>query len=108
MRKSTPEGKLAAAYRRFRTSNAFIVSLVTFIASWICLNFAVDFDPGWGGLNLFLSVEASVGMALIMMDGERQNRFQREQLQYMLHVMDAVYALLESHAKEERKKRPAE
>jgi uncharacterized membrane protein len=90
--------KIATFYRHFRTSRSFLAILVTFIGIWMSLHFTRGFDPDWGGLNLVLSIEASIGMALFMLVADRQDKFQQRQLRYMLHVIEAVHALLEEQA----------
>lgn len=91
------QSRFAHYYRLFRSSPAFVVSLGTFCGVWVVLHFARQFDPDWGALNLILSMEASIGMALIMMDNERQSQFQQKQLEYMQHLIEAVFAMLEEH-----------
>ena len=86
--------KLAALYKRLRTSKAFLLGLAAFIGTWAALHFLIGFDPEWGALNLILSAEASLSMALFMMLSDRQDQFQREQREQMLHLMEAVHAML--------------
>jgi hypothetical protein len=57
---------LAAFYSSLRTSIAFMASLASFILVWVACHFAFGYDPDWGGLNLILSMEASLGMSLFM------------------------------------------
>lgn len=84
----------AAFYKRLRTSKTFFVSVSAFIGVWVLLHFAAGFDPDWGALNLILSAEASLSMALFMMISDRQDRFQHEQREHMLHLLEAVHAML--------------
>lgn len=84
----------AAFYKRLRTSKTFFAAVSTFIAVWCTLHFLFGFDPDWGGLNLILSAEASLSMALFMMLSDRQDQFQREQRGQMLHLLEAVHAML--------------
>ncbi len=96
MSDAKPEGRAASAYKRFRGSSAFVGALSTFVIVWLVTHFATGFDPEWGGLNLILSIESSIGMALFMMVADRQEAFQRKQTEYMLHLLEAQHALIEA------------
>lgn len=88
------ERGLPAFYKRLRTSKTFFFAVSTFIGVWCALHFLFGFDPEWGALNLILSAEASLSMALFMMLSDRQDQFQREQRGQMLHLLEAVHAML--------------
>jgi hypothetical protein len=95
----------AASYKRFRGSKAFVLVLSSIIGAVMVLHWTIGFDPDWGGLNLFLSIEASLSMAIFMALQEQIDRiqaandnFQRDQLKYMLTVLDAQRAQSKSQA----------
>lgn len=53
--------------------------------------FLPHFDgPDFGRLNLFLSSEASLSVALLIMANEKQDAAQQKQSEYMLHIMEAI------------------
>ncbi|MGH7056427.1 MAG: DUF1003 domain-containing protein [Acetobacteraceae bacterium] len=84
----------AAVYARFRGSAWFVLFLCAFLSGWFALNLVPGlphFDrPGYGVLNVILSSEASLSVALLIMATEKQDRVQRKQLEYMLHMMEAM------------------
>lgn len=101
-RAAGPEGQPASAagesrrisevYARFRGSRKFLVALSLVIAFWVGWNLAPGvphFDtPGFDRLNLFLSTEASLSVALLIMAGEKNDAMQRKQLLYMMHLLE--------------------
>lgn len=95
-------------YARFRGSKAFLWSLATFVFVWLLGHFTFGLDPTFGGLNLCLSIEASLSVALLIMYNEKfeRRRFEQEQLtekrrtedmRHMLDMMEATKALLEEN-----------
>lgn len=89
----------AIAYKRFRGTSAFVFILCSIICIVVVLHYTIGFDPDWGGLNLFLSVEASVSMAIFMGLQDKMDQiqaandnFQRDQLVYMRSQMEAERA----------------
>lgn len=93
--------RFAARYARFRGSLWFVLFLCVFLAGWFAVNLAPwtpHFDrPGYGVLNVILSSEASLSVALLIMASERQDEIQRRQLKYLLHLMEANHAVLMGH-----------
>lgn len=86
---------LASVYARFRASTAFLVVLVLFVAAWIAAHLLWGFDSDWGLLNLILSIEASISVALIIMANDRQETIEKKQLAYMQHLMEGMLRSLE-------------
>ena len=82
--------RLEERYARARGSKAFLVGLVAFICFWVTLHFAFGWDHEWGALNTILSSEASIALAFFTMMADKQEAHQRKQLEYMLHLMEAV------------------
>ena len=101
---------VAAFYSGLRGSRVFVYGLSAFIAIWVGLNYATGFDAGWGGLNLLLSIEASIGMSLFMTVAAQQDakleeilagirgllEEVREQNRALLHLDKAQLVLMEA------------
>jgi uncharacterized membrane protein len=90
------------AYARFRGGRAFLIALAVIIAGWIGwteLPGVPHFDgQEFGRLNLFLSAEASLSVALLIMAGEKRERQQRAQLEHIEHLVEMAEAALERKA----------
>lgn len=88
----------ALLYARFRGSMFFVWALGLFCAVWITWNtrsFLPHFDDqGFPLLTLILSIEASLSVALLIMDTARQEARDRRQQKYMLDLMESVHDLL--------------
>jgi uncharacterized membrane protein len=86
-----------SAYAKFRRSKAFLILLCSFIALWVSMNLLHHFDVGWGALNLILSIEATISMALMMRDSAKQEHFMQKLLKYISDntaaTLDAVVAI---------------
>lgn len=82
---------LASVYARYRGSPWFVLLLAVFLAFWFVAEWIdPSFDHGFGVLNVILSSEASLSVALLIMATEKQDAIQRKQLEYMLHMMEAL------------------
>lgn len=86
-------------YLRFRGSNAFLWFLAVYIGAWIVAHHVTGFDPDFAILNLTLSCEASLSVALLMVDAAKADKARNKQLEYMLHTMEAMQSLLETQNK---------
>lgn len=100
--------RLAELYTRFRGGKSFFVALLAFISTWLGLHFLEGFDPDLGGYNAILSTEASLALGVATLMAERQERaqheqdaFQKQQLEYMRHLLEAQNALLRGAVGEE-------
>ena len=73
----------------------FIIMYNVIFLGWL----VTDFTAGSStlNLNLFLSWLAGVLPLIIMISQNRQEQLQRKQDKYMLHIMEAVKALLEDN-----------
>lgn len=91
----------AYAYAKFRGSKIFLIVLASILFVWIGWNelpFLPHFDDeGFGRLNLFLSTEASLSVALLMMANDKQDALAKKQMEYQQHLLEAVLHLLEHH-----------
>lgn len=85
---------LTAAYARFRGSAWFLLALCFAITLALAAHRWFAFDPGYGIINLCLSIEASVSVALLIMANERQEAAEEKRLRYMLHLLEANRELL--------------
>ncbi len=98
MSRSRLAAHVGRAYAAFRGSTAFLWLLFAVVAGWIGWNLIPGLphwdDPEFGRLNLFLSVEASVTVSLLLAWSDRQAAAQRKLDERLLHLMEAVYALL--------------
>lgn len=72
-------GNFAAAYATFRGSKTFLIGLLAIVACWLTSHFLTGFDDGFGLLNTFLSIEASISLAFFTMMGDAQSREQAKQ-----------------------------
>lgn len=84
---------LADLYTRVRTGKAFLISLALFCSIWIGWNKTPGlptFDDGsFGRLTLILSIEASLATSMLIMSNEKQEAYQKQQLLYIQHLMEA-------------------
>ena len=90
-----PSQAAGSGYSKFRTGKLFFVGFSAFVASWLLWNLVPlfpHFDGGLSLLNVILSVEASIATSLLIMSGEGQAALQLKQLEYQLHLMEAVHA----------------
>lgn len=93
----------ARLYAAFRASIWFLALLVVFVSAWIAAHFVFGLDREFGALNLILSIEASLAVTMLIMANQRQDAAQRRQLEYMLHLMEAVAAQLKETEAEKEK-----
>ena len=77
-------------YAAFRGSPAFIVCLLLLESGWMLSHVLWNFDSDWGMLNLFLSTEASITTALLIIDLRKAELMQTRHLKYMLHLLEAI------------------
>lgn len=89
---------LGRLYAKVRVGRLFLVLLCGFCAVWIIWNllpWTPHFDDGvFGRLTMILSIEASIGTSVLMAANEKQDELQRQQLIFLLHLMEAVHAQL--------------
>ena len=89
---------LGGLYAKVRVGKLFLILLCSFCAVWIIWNllpWTPHFDDGaFGRLTLILSVEASIGTSVLMAANEKQDELQRQQLIFLLHLMEGVHAQL--------------
>ncbi len=85
---------IARRYAAFRCGKWFFLALAGIVAFWTIWNscpFLPHFDDSeFGRLNLFLSVEASLSVALLLIANERQEAAQREQLAHLLSLVEGL------------------
>lgn len=101
------KGRFASAYAKFRGSPAFLIVLASYVLLWIVWNvacahgflpqvLALDTPGDWGTLNVVLSIEASISMALLLMDNAKCEANQHQQLTTIQHLAEASIILLEA------------
>jgi len=95
-------------YAKFRGSEAFLYAVATFVGVWLLGHFTFGVDPTFGGLNLCLSIEASLSVALLIMHNQKsevrrveEERKARERhqkdMKHMLDIMEGIKLLLEEN-----------
>lgn len=89
---TTDDARWARLYASFRGSKWFLIALFAVVSVWIGWNvcpFLPHFDDAeFGRLNLFLSTEASLSVALLIIANERQDAKQREHLEHLLAIVE--------------------
>ena len=88
---------LEALYTRFRRSRLFLIVLVVVVSLWLTAHYVFGLDPDFGGLNLALSVEATMAGAILYIALKRSERLQAEQLKYIADMSAAIRELLQNH-----------
>lgn len=68
--------KFAEFYAVYRGSPYFIGTLLGIEVVWASAHYIYGFDPDWGMLNLFLSTEASITTALLIIDLHHSDKMQ--------------------------------
>jgi hypothetical protein len=85
-------------YAKVRVGRLFLIILCVFCGGWVAWNTAPwtpHFDDGgFSRLTLILSIEASIATSVLMAATEKQDELQRQQLIFLLHLMEAVHAQL--------------
>lgn len=86
-------GRFVTAYTRFRTK-VWLYVLFAICIVWVAWNltpFLPHFDDaGFERLNLFLSLESSITVSILLMWQDRQEAIERERMQQMLLLMESV------------------
>lgn len=67
----------AEVYRKCRTGWGFLVGLSLTISGWLIFNHFLQFDPDFTRLNLMLSIEASVSVAVLLSTQEAYEKVER-------------------------------
>ena len=90
----------ARLYARLRVGRIFLIILCMFCTVWVSWNSIPGLphfdDAGFSRLTLILSVEASIATSVLMAANEKQDDLQRQQLIFLLHLMEGVHAQLTS------------
>ena len=73
---------------RFRSSNAFLYSLMGFMATWFTARHFFQFDADFTLINLILSAEASVATCMILDLQFRSMNNDRATLQHILQLVE--------------------
>jgi len=81
----------ASVYSKFRGSTWFLLILLGVMAIWLTCHFLFGTDRDLGGLNLFLSFEASVSLAFFTMVSDQQTaeaKKQTDRIEQILQLMN--------------------
>jgi hypothetical protein len=79
-------------YVKFRASAWFLAFLVGTCVSWLGAHWLFGMDRDLGGLNIFLSFEASISLAFFAMVSEFQYREQKTQSETMQSILTQLQA----------------
>lgn len=80
----------AEVYRRLRTGKSFLIILSVFIATWLGLDWVLDFDPDYTRINLILSTEASISVAMLLAAQEATDKLQHALDQQTHDIVEAI------------------
>lgn len=90
--------RLAAWYVKFRGSTWFLNGLLSIIGGWLTTHWIWHLDPDLGGINLFLSAEASISLAFFTILSEVQSiwfermlEHQQKQTELLIEISTAIY-----------------
>lgn len=84
--------KFSQFYVKFRASAWFLAFLVATCISWLALHWTFGLDKDLGGLNIFLSFEASISLAFFAMVSEFQYREQKLQTDTIQQILSQLQA----------------
>lgn len=94
---NTQKSSFAQFYTKFRASKVFLGGLCAVVATWLGLHFTFGLDHDLGGINLFLSAEASISLAFFTIMAEMQDK-QNLELEYdQEEKLDEILEVLEEH-----------
>lgn len=82
----------AKIYSKFRGSTWFLGLLVITCSTWLAAHWLLGMDKDLGGLNIFLSFEASISLAFFTMVSDSQMAEQKKQtdtIEQILYKMNA-------------------
>lgn len=83
----------AKIYSRFRGSSWFLGILVATCTLWLSSHWLFGMDKDLGGLNIFLSFEASISLAFFTMVNDAQSEAAKKQTD----TMEAILLKLEAN-----------
>lgn len=99
------------AYSRFRSGWGYLILLSLIVGVWLLVHYTFGVDAGLALLLLFLSIEASVAIAVANADllatqemSRRQEEMGREQRQQMLQLMTAIKTMIEHQLASDKRK----
>lgn len=81
----------AKIYSKFRGSTWFLLILIAVCSGWLLGHEIIGMDKDLGGLNIFLSFEASISLAFFTMVSDAQSAEQKKQtdtMESILHIMN--------------------
>jgi hypothetical protein len=81
-------------YTRFRASKIFLLGIVLLIASWLGFHWFFGIDQDLGGINLFLSAEASVSLAFFAIVTELTEQAQARESKKQDKKLNKILRLL--------------
>lgn len=85
-------------YMTVKRPRNFLKIVCTFIATSILLHWFRGYDADWGGTNLIMSIEATIGQTVMLMVQEEGAEMQRQMLEALVSMAEAQRDLLSDHA----------
>jgi len=82
--------KFSQFYVKFRASAWFLAFLVGTCIGWLALHWLFHMDKDLGGLNIFLSFEASISLAFFAMVSEFQYHEQKKQSDAIQQILNQM------------------
>lgn len=83
----------AKLYSKFRGSTWFLYLLIIICIGWLSAHWLFNMDKDLGGLNIFLSFEASISLAFFTMVSDAQTEAAKKQTD----TMEAILRKLEAN-----------
>jgi hypothetical protein len=82
----------AKIYSKFRGSTWFLYLLIILCSTWLAAHWAFGADKDLGGLNIFLSFEASISLAFFTMVSDSQAAEVKKQTDTMESILRKLEA----------------
>lgn len=105
------ESRVAQLYTKVRSGKVFFIGLTLFCGFWVLWNLLPGLprfdDPGLGRLTVILSIEASIATSMLIVANERQEAFQKKQMLYIQHLMEAQHDALQAFLAKEQSDKTA-
>lgn len=89
-----PTEPTESAYVKFRRSRAFSIAFLSFVAMWLTLNALWHFDASKESINMILSIEAGLSLAIQSRDAALHEKFIAKLLGYVADNTEAIRELL--------------
>ena len=85
-------------YLTVKKPRNFLKIVCTYIATSVLLHWFRGYDADWGGTNLIMSIEATIGQTVMLMVQEEGNERQKQMLEALVSMAEAQRDMLADHA----------